>query len=286
MFCDPRAELALAIHRKTDNGNDIVDFLKDVLHDNVPDVRLNHQLQAARMLTKHGHFPDAELFIQRHSGKRGPGKSRRERKELSEFDAALKKVILAEITPASTAQWLIDVMQGRTPAIETGIDTFKAHHRMRAVREILSRAYDRDYDYTRTTQAEVRVPTQADADAGAPEDRPRASEGESGESENPEHPIHPDSDEEEAKVQEILAKIDKVVAEADPSKYEEEESSDRQIDYSMWEIIDSLPKPEISEEHARIGAALFHEAVNKRRLWRESKVKIPTRKDYDNYDDG
>ncbi len=287
MFCDPRAELALAIHRKTDNGNHIVDFLKDVLHNNVPDVRLHHQLQAARMLTKHGHFPDAELFIQRHANKRSPRKSRREQKELSEFDAALKKVILAEITPASTAQWLIDVMQGRTPAIETGIDTFKAHHRMRAVREILVRAYDRDYDFTQTTQADLRVPTQTDADTVTPKDYSDASEQEFGESENPEHPIHPenpDSDEEEAKLQEILTKIDKIIEEADPSEWEEEES-DHNPDYSMWEIIDSLPKPEISEEHARIGAALFHEAVNKQRLWRESNVKIPTQKDHYNYDD-
>ena len=283
MFCDPRAELALAIHRKTDNGNDIVDFLKDVLHDNVPDVRLNHQLQAARMLTKHGHFPDAELFIQRHSGKRGPGKSRRERKELSEFDAALKKVILAEISPASTAQWLIDVMQGRTPAIETGIDTFKAHHRMRAVREILSRAYDRDYDYTRTTQAEVRVPTQTDADSSVAldtEPTEQATEDTDVASRNAYTP------EEEARIQEVLDRIKKIAEEADPSEYEEEESSGRQIDYSMWDIIDSLPEPEITEEHARIGAALFYEAVEKQRLWRESNVKVPTQKDHYNYDDG
>ena len=283
MFCDPRAELALAIHRKTDNGNKIVDFLNDVLDQNIPDVRLNHQLQAARMLTKHGRFPDAELFIQRHSGKRGPGKTRRERKELSEFDAALKKVIFAEISPASTAQWLIDVMQGRTPAIETGIDTFKPHHRMRAVREILARAYDRDYDYTRTTQADVRVPDQTDADSSVAldtEPTEQATEDADVASGNAYTP------EEEARIQEVLDRIKKIAEEADLSEYEEEESSDRQIDYSMWDIIDSLPEPEISEEHARIGAALFYEAVEKQRLWRESNVKVPTQKDHDNYDDG
>ncbi len=283
MFCDPRAELALAIHRKTDNGNDIVDFLKDVLGQNIPDVRLNHQLQAARMLTKHGHFPDAELFIHRHSGRRGPGKTRRERKELSEFDDALKKVILAEITPASTAQWLIDVMHGRTPAIETGIDTFKAHHRMRAVREILARAYDRDYDYTRTAQADVRVPDQTDADSSVAldtEPTEQATEDTDVASGNAYTP------EEEARIQEVLDRIKKIAEEADPSEFEEEESSDRRIDYSMWDIIDSLPEPEITEEHARIGAALFYEAVEKQRLWRESNVKVPTQKDHYNYDDG
>ena len=108
MFCDPRAELALAIHAKTDNGNKIVDFLNDVLDQNIPDVRLSHRLQSARMLTKHGHFPDPELFIQRHANKPSRKPSRREKKELSQFDAALADVIRAEISPASTAQWLIE----------------------------------------------------------------------------------------------------------------------------------------------------------------------------------
>ena len=72
MTYDPRAELAQAIHRKTDNGNMIVDFLKDVLDQNVADVRLTHRLQSARMLTKYGHFPDAERFLQRHDNKRAP----------------------------------------------------------------------------------------------------------------------------------------------------------------------------------------------------------------------
>lgn len=283
MFCDPRAELALAIHAKTDNGNKIVDFLNDVLDQNIPDVRLTHRLQSARMLTKHGHFPDAEQFIQRHANKPGPRKTRREVKETSEFDAALQKVILAEISPASTAQWLIDVMQGRTPAIETGIDTFKPHHRMRAVREILARAYDRDYSYateTRQPQTHVAQPVAfEDADSVA-EPTEQATEDADAVSNDAYTP------EEQAQIQEVLDRIDRLVEEADPSEYEEEESSDRKIDYSMWDIIDSLPEPEITEEHARIGAALFYEAVEKQRLWRESNVKVPMRNDNSSYDDG
>ena len=80
--------------------------------------------------------------------------------------------------------------------------------------------------------------------------------------------------------------IDRAIEESDPSELEEEESDGRKIDYSMWEIIDSLPQPEITEEHARIGAALFREAVEKQRLWRESGMKIPARKDINGYDDG
>ena len=280
MFCDPRAELALAIHRKTDNGNKIVDFLNDVLDHNIPDVRLDHQLQAARLLTRHGHFPDAELFIQRHAGKRGTRKSKPEQKEISQFDAALQKVILAEMSPASTAQWLMDVMQGRTPAIETGMDTFKPHHRMRAVRELLARAYDRDYDYTQTTQADLRVPDRTDADTATSQDHTRASERQVGESENPENP---DSDEEPI---DYVAMAKEIVANLDPAEFEEEPPSTRKPDYSMWDIIERQPQPVITEEHARIGAALFRETIQRQRLWEESNVKIPTRKDQNSYDDG
>ncbi|MCY4652109.1 MAG: hypothetical protein OXC95_02980 [Dehalococcoidia bacterium] len=77
-----------------------------------------------------------------------------------------------------------------------------------------------------------------------------------------------------------------IVASLDPSKFEEEPASTHRSDYSMWDIIDSLPQPEITEEHARIGAALFREAIQRQRLWEESDVKIPTRNDHDNYDDG
>lgn len=276
MSCDPRAELALAIHAKTDNGNKIVDFLNDVLDRNIPDVRLHHQLQAARMLTGHGHFPDAELFIQRHAKKPGRKCSRAGHKADSHFDDALQRVILAEISPASTAQWLIDVMQGRTPAIETGIDTFKPHHRMRAVREILVRAYDRDCDYTHTTQADVRVPNHTDAEV-APEDHPNASEQEVGQS------LHPAPGEEPV---DYVAMAKEIVANLDPSEFEEEPPSTHKPDTTMWDIIERQPQPEITEEHARIGAALFREAIQRQRLWDESDVKIPTRKDYDDYDDG
>ena len=319
MFCDPRAELALAIHAKTDNGNKIVDFLKDVLDQNIPDVRLSHRLQSARMLTKHGHFPDAELFIQRHANKPSRKLSRREKKELSQFDAALAEVIRAEISPASTAQWLIDVMQGRTPAIETGIDTFKPHHRMRAVREILARAYDRDYDYSQTTQADLRVPTHTDAEV-TPEDHPdpdttvvpgkagtqgrgavqaarntkpsysldhpHASEQDAGESENPvhpEHPANPDSDEEPV---DLVAIAKEIAENLDPSELEEEPPTTYKPSYAMWDIINKQPRPVITEEHARIGSARFNARMEQQIAWRESSVKIPTRKDRHEYDDG
>ena len=278
MTYDPRAELAQAIHRKTDSGNKIVDFLNDVLDQNVPDVRLTHRLQSARMLTKYGHFPDAERFLQRHANKRGHEKSGRERKELSEFDAALRKVILAEINPVSTAQWLIDVMQGRTPAIETGLDTFKTHHRMRAVRELLARGYDNDYTFA------------TEADPAASETEVVRSAADTGEqtTDSPEPAADAaDNPEEQENIEEILAIIRRAAEETDPSEWEEEEaSSPHKPDYSMWDYIESLPQPKITEEQARIGAAQFHEAVERQRRWRESNVKVPTRKDFSHYEDG
>ena len=302
MFCDPRAELAMAIHAKTDNGNKIVDFLNDVLDQSIPDVRLSHQLQAARMLTKHGHFPDAELFIQRHANKPNRKPSRREQKELSQFDAALAEVIRAEISPASTAQWLIDVMHGRTPAIETGIDTFKPHHRMRAVREILARAYDRDYDYSHTTGADLRVPTQAEAEPTVITDTtviPATStvipakagihshdttgHDQTEPTVGTKNSVNPDTDEEPV---DLVAIAKEIAENLDPSELEEEPPTSYKPSYAMWDIINKQPRPVITEEHARIGAARFNARIEQQIAWREAGVKIPTRKDRDEYDDG
>ena len=92
--------------------------------------------------------------------------------------------------------------------------------------------------------------------------------------------------EEQANLEEALKIVKQAVENADPSEYEEEESSGHKPDYSMWEMIRKQPRPVITEEHARIGAAKFHEAMERQRLWEESDVRIPTRKDLDNYDDG
>ena len=295
MSYDQRAELAQAIHRKTDGGNKIVDFLNDVLDQNLPDVRLTHRLQSARLLTRRGHFPKAELFIERHRQKRARGKSGGEQKRDSEFDSALQEIILAEAGPAFVAQWLIDVMQGRTPAIESGIDTFKVHHRMRAVRELLARGYDRDY--TSPVEAEtVRTVTE--------NDRPRVSSNTHDatvmpsfagihSSDDPCAPLshnHTEIESEDSEPMDepidYVAMAKEIVANLDPSELEEEPPSPHKPNYTMWEIIRKQPKPAITEEQARIGAARFHERIERQRRWRESGVKTPARKDHNYYDDG
>ena len=115
-----------------------------------------------------------------------------------------------------------------------------------------------------------------------PEDHPNASEQESGESDNPVHPIHPDSDEEPV---DLVAMAKEIVANLDPSEFEDDPPTTYKPDYSMWEIIERQPQPVITEEQARIGASRFREAIQRQRLWDQSDVKIPIRKDYDNYDD-
>ena len=287
---DPRVALAEYIRHKTDNGNKVVDYLHDVLEDRLDGVKHGHRERAAAILTEYGDLAAIrfqEKNKEEKKAKPSPKPLKREEREDSEFDAALARVIRDKTNDTQdVADYLINTMNGIDSAIESGLGKIRHQQRVSAAAELLRRAFDRDPEYAHTSTAPTLAagpvtpvsepdPTVMPANAGIQE---------AGQPENPVHPENPDSDEEEANVQRILAKIDKIIEEADPSEWEEEES-DRNPDYSMWDIIDSLPKPEISEEHARIGAALFHEAVNKRRLWRESKVKIPTQKDHYNYDD-
>ena len=121
----------------------------------------------------------------------------------------------------------------------------------------------------------AKAGTQKAAGATAPEVRP--------ESDNPIHPVNPDSDEEPV---DLVAMAKEIVASLDPSEFEEEPPSNRKPDTTMWDIIRKQPRPVITEEHERIAVARFNEKIERQRLWRESGVKIPTRKDHPNYDDG
>ena len=293
---DPRAALADYIRHKTDNGNQVVDYLHDVLHENLDGVKHLHRERAAAILTEYGDLGAIRFQEENEKEKKAKPSAKplkREEREDSEFDAALARVIRDKTNDAQdVADYLIDTMNGVDSAIESGLGKIHHQQRVSSAQELLRRAFDYDPAYATSTRtpspsrerAGVRVNdnsvvpvetgTQQAAGPTTPEVRPEPAT---------EDAYTP---EEQAQIQEVLDRINKIVEEADPSEYEEEESSDRRIDYSMWDIIDSLPEPEITEEHARIGAALFHEAVEKQRIWRESGVKIPTRKDHDNYDDG
>ncbi len=286
MTPSPRAELAAAIHRKTRGGDSIVDFLTDVLDENIPDVRLTHRLQSARLLTKHGHFPKADRFIQQHKQTRKRAKSRSERKQDSEFDAALQQVILAEAGPAFVAQWLIDVMQGRTPAIELGLDTFKPHHRMSAVRELLARGYDRDYTFT-TEAASVPTPV-ATHTPETTENTPAAIEDPQPTTENYELTAN-DSEEYDPEKDPIIIEMDRIIASIDPKDLVHPPTPYKP-DYSMWEIIEKIPVPYLGPEEHKIGAAKLDAMLERHEISRKAalaEAQADSKKeDNINYDDG
>ncbi len=84
----------------------------------------------------------------------------------------------------------------------------------------------------------------------------------------------------------VIEKIKRIAEQATPEEREAVEAEWRSKDLSMWDIIDAQPPPVITREQARIGAAKFREEMEIRRAWAESSVKIPDKKDYDNYDHG
>ena len=317
MTPNPQAELAEAIHRKTSGGDTVVDFLTDVLDQNVPDVQLTHRLQSARLLTRYGHFPKAQLLLDQHKLTRKPGMSRRERKQQSEFDDALQKIILAEAGPAFTAQWLIDVMQGRTPAIDVGLDTFKPHHRMRAVREILARGYDKDYTSIPQAQTQTSAPGSSATPVAAPapgstatpaatvipakagiQSAPQLATPQNHTDTEPttqnSELIADDSElttndsiEYDPEKDPLIIKMDEVFASMDLSEFEEDPPSPYKPDLSMWDIIAQLP--EDPGPHPEIGAAKLEAMIERRERSRAAGILIPqrnsTKDDHINYDD-
>ena len=288
----PRAELAAAIHRKTRGGDSIVDFLTDVLDENIPDVRLTHRLQSARLLTKHGHFPKADRFIQQHKQTRKRAKSRSERKQDSEFDAALQNVTLAEAGPAFVAQWLIDVMQGRTPAIELGLDTFKPHHRMSAVRELLARGYDRDYTFT-TEAASVPTPVathtpETREQEPMPADNPQPTTvGAELTTDNYELTTD-DSEEYDPEKDPLIIELDRLIASIDPKDLVHPPTPYKP-DLSMWKIIEKIPVPYLGPEVHKIGAAKLDAMLERHEISRKAalaEARADSKKeDNINYDD-
>ena len=287
---DPRAALADYIRHKTDNGNQVVDYLHDVLHERLDDVKHLHRERAAAILTEYGdlaaiRFQEKEK--EEKKAKPSPKPRKREEREDSEFDAALARVIRDKTNEAEdVADYLIDTMNGVDSNIESGLGKICHQQRVSAAAELLRRAYDNDPRYARaSTAAEVRPSSKPEAADATPEAYPDATVA-SDTTVIPAkagiHPENPASDEEPV---DYVAMAKEIVANLDPSEFEEEPPSDHKPNTTMWDIIESQPQPVITEEHARIGAALFREAIQKQRLWEESNMKTPTRKDYDYYDD-
>ena len=141
-------DIAQRIQAKTDNGDTIIDFLIEVMTDDVrDDFKPCHKLQAARLLANYGcchkstgaaRSPLADQAINfivdnlpepslRNSG---PGSS-----DETLFDAKLAKVIRESTDDGTTVcRFLINVMEGKLKA-------FTPQNRITAARELLSRGF-------------------------------------------------------------------------------------------------------------------------------------------------
>ncbi len=268
---DPRTALAEYIRHKTDNGNQVVDYLHDVLHENLDGVKHGHRTRAAGILSEYGDLAAIRFQEKNKEEKKSkPSAKPRERQERedSEFDAALARVIRDKTNDTQdVADYLISAMNGVDSNIESGLGKIRHQQRVSAAVELLRRAYDHDPRYAHTYTAPTPAASGPEPDAGAQSvsnDTQPASDA------------APDPDE-QAQIRKVLDIIKRRAAEIDPSEWEEENPSGYKPDLSMWEIIKRKPQPVITEEHARIGAALFHEAVERQRISKRSGINIPER---------
>ena len=131
------------IQAKTDNGDTVIDFLIEVMQDQLDGFKPCHRLDAARLLTNYGcgcKPADAQLdqatdFINNNppepSRPRADSNSSRD----SRFDLALARTIQKSTDDgASVCRFLINVMEGH-------LKSFAPHHRISAARELLSRGF-------------------------------------------------------------------------------------------------------------------------------------------------
>ncbi len=267
-MCDeltPQQRLASIVAEETDGGRRVVRFFVQVAEGELDHqgFKPNHRMDAAKELIKVGLTEFDDYIRAGHAtiARRAP-RSRRPALD-PEMEQARHELAqyARELTDGgrSVIRLYADVMDGLR-----NDDGFKPHHRIAAGRELLKRGFDYECANDQPSAAtEVRAePITNNSQTEDTVDQ-----------------------EEQQNIKEVLEIIKKAAEEADPSEWEKEES-DRQIDYSMWETIRKQPRPVITEEQARVGAAKVHEAIEKWRAWDESNVKIPDQKDYNNYDDG
>ena len=266
---NPRERLASKIRARTNDGDDILHYLFEVFYEIPTGVAHGHRVQVARILIRYGHLsPFALVKLQELS----PAESRKADRDAERADARLARTIRSM---TDDAQGIVSYMLNTMNGIDETSKRRIAHNiRLAAARELLGRGYPPECDCAHRAASETEVARSA-ADGSEPTTETHAPSADA-----------PDNPEEQENIKEALEIVKRISEETDPSEWEEDESSGHKSNYSIWEIIRKQPRPVITEEHARIGAARFHEAVERQMRWAESNVKIPTQKDHDNYDDG
>ena len=270
----PRERLARIVAEETGGGRRIVTFLVQVAEGELHSEGFQpcHRMDSAKELVKIG-LTEFEDYVSANST---PPKPRARKTSSPDAD------ISPEIAQAreQLAEYARELTQdGRTvirmyAEVMEGVrndEGFKPHHRIAAARELIKRGFDETYtsavpDNTVTPVSEAE-PTTESAQLITDNSKLKIDE----------EPV------------DYLAIVKRVVESLDPADYEEEEEKDLGYtpDLSMWDAILDQPEPEITEEHARIGAALFHEALERDRLWKEANANnpAPTKEDHPTDDD-
>ena len=268
----PRERLAKIVAEETGDRRRIVKFLVQVAEGelNSEGFQPCHRMDSAKELVKIG-LTEFEDYIQANSTPRKPRARRTSAPDTNiSPEIAQAREQLAEYARELTQdgrtviRMYAEVMEG-----ERNDEGFKPHHRIAAARELIKRGFDETYT---CATPEVRPEpdyTVVPAKAGTHTSEPITNESET------EEPV------------DYLAIVKSVVESLGPYEEEEEDDLGHKPDLSMWDAILDQPEPEITEEHVRIGAALFHEALERDRLWKRANAnnQDPTRKDHDNYDD-
>ena len=257
----PRERLAKIVAEETGDGRRIVRFLVQVAEGelNSEGFQPCHRMDSAKELVKIG-LTEFEDYIHANSTPRKPGARRTSAPDADlSPDIAQAREQLAEYARELTQdgrtviRMYAEVMEG-----ERNDEGFKPHHRIAAARELIKRGFDETYTQPAPEVRPAETPELITDDSEWEYDEERERYLESPEN-----------------LARVMEKIKRIAEQATPEEREAHEAEFRGKDLSMWDIIDAQPPPVITREQARIGAALFREAVEKQRIWRESGVKIP-----------
>ena len=294
----PRERLAKIVAEETGGGRRIVTFLVQVTEGELHSEGFKpcHRMDSAKELVKIG-LTEFEDYIQANST---PPRPRARRTSSPDADIspeiAQAREQLAEYARELTQdgrtviKMYSEVMEG-----DRNDEGFKPHHRIAAARELIKRGFDETYTQPEPEPGPAVIPAKAGIQGwggpAAPEVRPETDStvvpAKAGT-----HTPEPTTNESETEEPvDYLAIVKRVVESLDPTEYEDEDDDPDPgytPDYSMWDMIEYPPLSEISDEHAEIGAALFHEAIERSKAWKRANANnpMPTKEDHPTHDDG
>ena len=272
-MCDhltPQQRLANIVAEETDGGRTVVRFFVKVAEGELDreGFKPNHRMDAAKELVKVGltEFDDYIRSGQTAATRRAPRLRRpapdpemeQARQELADYARELTD------NGRTVIRLYADVMDGLRAD-----EGFKPHHRIAAGRELLKRGFDYERAHDQS----------ADADPVTSETRHESATDDS--------ELTQEYLESEENMAEVFKIVKRAVEQVTPEEREAHEAAMRNVNTSMWDKIAAQPPPVITKEHARIGAAKFHETMERWRAWKDSDVKIPDPPEgLSRYDDG